>query len=140
MTWIKTHWVAIAVGAALFFVGVAIGTSGESSKTTVSTETLTETVTNTETITNTVKVKVKPAGPSGTIPGTGTFLVGSDVKAGTYRASASEGCYWERMKDLKGGLESIIENDNADGPVVLQVQATDKAIKTNRCSTFHRIG
>jgi hypothetical protein len=28
MTWIKTHWVAVAVGAALFLVGVTVGAGG----------------------------------------------------------------------------------------------------------------
>jgi hypothetical protein len=81
VTWIKAHWVAIAIGTALFIVGAIIGASGNSSKSTVRTETQTETVTNTQTVAKTVRVKVKPAGPSGTIPGTGTFLVGVDVKA-----------------------------------------------------------
>jgi hypothetical protein len=45
---------------------------------------------------------------------------------------------WERDRDLKGGIDSIVENDNADGPVVLQVAATDKVIKTDGCSTLLR--
>jgi hypothetical protein len=28
MTWIKTHWVAIAFGTALFLVGIMVGTTG----------------------------------------------------------------------------------------------------------------
>jgi hypothetical protein len=34
MTWVRTHWVAIAVSAVLFFVGVAVGTTGQNTKTT----------------------------------------------------------------------------------------------------------
>jgi hypothetical protein len=62
------------------------------------------------------------------------------VTPGTYRAAAHTGCYWERDRDLKGGLNSIIQNDNTDGPVVLLVQRTDKAIKTARCAPFYRTG
>jgi hypothetical protein len=32
MTWVRTHWVAIAVSAVLFFVGVAVGTTGQTQK------------------------------------------------------------------------------------------------------------
>jgi hypothetical protein len=31
MTWIETRWGAIAVGTALFLVGITLGASGESS-------------------------------------------------------------------------------------------------------------
>src|SRR3954454_2626846 len=75
-----------------------------------------------------------------TLPGDGTFVVGEDIQPGTYRAAASPGCYWERDSSLDGGIDSIIENANADGPVVIQVSPTDKAVKTTRCADFHRTG
>jgi hypothetical protein len=70
--------------------------------------------------------------------GTGTYLVGADVQPGTYRAAATPGCYWARLATLD--TTDIIDNDNADGPVVVQLAASDKAFEVNGCGTFHRIG
>jgi hypothetical protein len=52
----------------------------------------------------------------------GTFLVGSDIEAGTYKTSGPaddawvDGCYWERNKDDSGDFESIIANEYQEGP------------------------
>jgi len=77
----------------------------------------------------------------GTFDGDGTFIVGKDIDPGTYRAAAREGCYWERESSLDtSSIDAIIANDNADGPVVLQVQASDAAVKVAGCAKFHKIG
>ncbi len=62
-----------------------------------------------------------PATPDG--PATsftdGTFLVGSDIEAGTYKTpgdSSGLGCYWERASDDSGDFDSIITNEAFDGP------------------------
>jgi hypothetical protein len=73
-----------------------------------------------------------------TFQGTGTFLVGSDIKPGTYRAATSPGCYWARLWSLD--TSDIIDNDNADGPVVVQILPSDKAFKASGCASFHKIG
>lgn len=73
-----------------------------------------------------------------TVSGTGTFLVGSDINPGTYRAAASPGCYWARLASLD--TSNIVDNDNADGPVVVEILASDKAFQTNGCADFHKIG
>jgi hypothetical protein len=74
------------------------------------------------------------------IPGTGTFLVNKEITPGTYRAGSSPGCYWERQSSLSGGIESIADNDNADGPVIVAISPADVAFKTARCATFHKVG
>jgi multidrug resistance efflux pump len=74
------------------------------------------------------------------IPGTGTFLVNKEITPGTYRAAASSGCYWERQSSLSGGVDSIADNDNADGPVIVAISSADVAFKTSDCATFHKIG
>lgn len=62
-----------------------------------------------------------PASPDG--PATsftdGTFLVGTDIKSGTYKSPGDDtgiGCYWERAKDDSGDFDSIIANEAVDGP------------------------
>ena len=73
-------------------------------------------------------------------PGDGTFLVGHDVQPGLYRAAASSGCYWARLRDLTGGIDSIADNNNTDGQVTVQILASDRAIEVARCGDFKKIG
>jgi hypothetical protein len=73
-----------------------------------------------------------------TIAGSGTFVVGGDVSPGTYRAAASPGCYWARLRSLD--TNDIIDNDNADGPLVVEILPSDKAFTTNGCADFHKVG
>jgi hypothetical protein len=74
-------------------------------------------------------------------PGTGTFLVNKEIAPGTYRADASPGCYWERQASLDGSsIDSIADNDNADGPVIVAISPADVAFKTSGCATFHKVG
>jgi multidrug resistance efflux pump len=74
------------------------------------------------------------------IPGTGTFLVNKEINPGTYRAAANPGCYWERKSSLGGGVDSIADNDNADGPVIVAISPADVAFQTSGCATFHKVG
>jgi hypothetical protein len=77
----------------------------------------------------------------GTFAGNGTFIVGQDIDPGTYRAAAREGCYWEREASLDtSSIDAILANDNADGPVVVQILPSDKAVKVAGCAKFHKIG
>lgn len=73
-----------------------------------------------------------------TVAGTGTFVVGSDIQPGTYRADARPGCYWARLNSLD--TSDIADNDNADGPIVIEVLPTDKALETDGCADFHKVG
>jgi hypothetical protein len=63
----------------------------------------------------------------------GTYLVGRDIRPGTYRGEAGTGvmesCYWERLNDVAGELGSIIANDNAMGSYFVQVLGSDFALK-----------
>lgn len=81
-----------------------------------------------------------PVAPNATAPaaqpagiGEGSWEVGTDVKAGTYTTTvpAGEHCYWARLKDFDGELESVIANGNlspgAKGRLV--VKATDKGVE-----------
>lgn len=164
MTWIRSHKgiVGSVVG---FLVGITIGAGGSSS-TTTETQVQTREHTTTEVRTQTLsaderselrdlrdrvaarrgtlrQLERKITGARGTIAkstfdGDGTYVVGEDVAPGTYRAAATPGCYWARLSSLDTG--DIIDNDNANGPVVLEILPSDKAIQVTRCGTFHRSG
>jgi len=81
-----------------------------------------------------------------TIPGDGTFAVGTDIKPGLYKTtgpapdSSFPNCYWERDKDLSGGMGSIIANDNSKGPTTVQIATGDKAFKTSGCANWTKVG
>ena len=75
--------------------------------------------------------------PEGDLPTTiqaGTYIVGRDIQTGTYQGQAGEdfldSCYWARLSDLTGSLDSIIANDNANGQYYIQVQDSDYALAT----------
>lgn len=67
----------------------------------------------------------------------GVHVVGDDVQPGRYTLEdAAEGCYWARLRDVAGGLRSIIANDNAVGQVVVDILATDAAFESVGCGTW----
>jgi hypothetical protein len=155
--------VALPIAAGLLFVGVGIGAGGgDDTKSKASahpTATVTAkaadlrvankpapkvTVTVTATKTVTAKPKKKPAPKGATIPGEGTFVVGSDIKAGTYKTAGAEesvipNCYWARLKGTSGTFKDIITNSNSDGPTTVTISSSDGAFKTSGCKTWKKV-
>ena len=89
------------------------------------------------------------AAPAATGPVTafadGTYEVGTgtgQVPPGTYKATAVDNCYWERLKALGGQFSDIVANDNADAgaPVIVTIAKTDKGFKTTGCGTWRKSG
>ena len=67
----------------------------------------------------------------------GTYTVGKDIQAGTYRTRVgSSGCYYARLSGFSGELNEIIENENTDNPAIVTIASTDKGFKSNRCGTW----
>jgi len=81
--------------------------------------------------------------------GEGTFIVGSEILPGRYRAEFQEQCSWERL----GGLGGVVENrlamggggqwdDGYSGPpetaplTIVEVASTDAAFSTRGCGTW----
>lgn len=91
----------------------------------------------TETIEPTPAMTNTPAPPSF---GDGTWIIGSDIPAGTYRTSGTDSCYWERISGFGGTFSEIIANDNPDGQVVVTILPTDKGFTSKRCGTWVMIG
>lgn len=65
----------------------------------------------------------------------GTYLVGYDILPGTYKGQAGteimDSCYWKRLSNLKGGLYSILANDNATGQFYVKVNSSDFALEVH---------
>ncbi|MEU5345088.1 MULTISPECIES: hypothetical protein [unclassified Streptomyces] len=101
------------------------------------------TVTKTETVTAKPSKKAEPK--VATIPGDGTFVVGDDIKAGTYRTAGAEdsvipNCYWARLKGTSGDFEDIIANGNVKGPTTVTVSSSDGAFQSTGCKTWKKVG
>ncbi|MFD5439050.1 hypothetical protein [Streptomyces tendae] len=153
-----------AVALVSLLVGVGMGASGDTGNEAQAaadtkagprpTTTVTETApaaeaepapTVTETVTETVTAKpkkTKEPGPATTFSGDGEYLVGEDIKAGTYKTAGPEdewGCYWERAKDASGEFGSIIANNNLEGTGRVTLNKGEY-FKTNRCQEWKRVG
>jgi hypothetical protein len=93
-------------------------------------------------VTEPASPSVDEQAPDGSLAGSGTYLVGSDVEPGTYRSTgaADEGgiCYWARLKDADGDLDSIIANDVGAGSQIVTIKATDGAFSSRGCATWTR--
>jgi hypothetical protein len=70
----------------------------------------------------------------------GTYIIGTDIKSGYYKGNAGNGfmetCYWARLKDLSGSVESILANDNSIGQFYIHIKETDYALETKCKVTF----
>lgn len=147
----RRRWVPFVAYPAVFLVGAVIGAAGGSGADTpaVSSQptatvtapgpTVTETM-NVPRAAPTVTVTAKPAAPpeaATTMEEDGTYLVGTDVKPGTYRSSGGGTCYWARLRDLNGDIDSIIANNIGSNPVVT-IKKSDKAFETSRCGEWTR--
>ncbi|MGW5433343.1 hypothetical protein ACWET9_40165 [Streptomyces sp. NPDC004059] len=97
----------------------------------------------TVTATKTVTAKPpKPKGPATTVAGDGEYLVGTDMKPGTYRTAGPDNsplCYWERAKDSTGDFDSIIANNNLQGSGRVTVHKGE-VFKTTGCQKWAKVG
>jgi hypothetical protein len=150
-----------AVVGGLVLLGAGVGIGSATSKTVTKIVTVNHTITKTvrvnvpgPTITKTVRVKVPgptvtktqgPPPPSATMPGDGTFVVGTGPgqwAPGTWQTSGATGsdCYWATLSDLSGNFSSIIANNNTTGPTTLQVGSGVAGVEVSGCNTWNKIG
>lgn len=87
-----------------------------------------------------LKAKAKGASASRMAGDGGMFRVGADIAPGTYRSTgnADDSCYWERTKDAKGDMNSIIANNNVSGTAVVTISASDGYFKTTGCKDWKK--
>ena len=70
-----------------------------------------------------------------TIPGSGIYLVGEDIKPGTYRSNGSD-CYWARLSGTSGESNEIITNNVVEGTAYVTIATSDVAFETSRCGEW----
>jgi hypothetical protein len=91
------------------------------------------------TLTATVTVTTTPT-PKIAFPD-GTYRVGPDIEAGTYRSVApTDSCYWERLRGFGGTLSDIIANFIGTGPTIVTIAPTDAGFRSERCGGWAKIG
>jgi hypothetical protein len=71
-----------------------------------------------------------PSGPLTTVTD-GTYLVGTDMEAGSYKSTGGQDCYWSRMKDDSG--RNIIANNLGDGPARFTAKKGEY-VQISRCT------
>ncbi len=69
----------------------------------------------------------------------GTFIVGVDLPAGTYRSDGGPTCHWARLSGFTGESTDIIANDNPAGPAVVSIQPTDVGFQSKSCGSWTEI-
>jgi hypothetical protein len=81
--------------------------------------------------------KPEPQNPSFATFSNGTYLVGTDIQPGTYRTrEGSPNCYYERLKNFTGGINSILANNNTNAPAVVTIRPTDAGFNSQGCGTW----
>jgi hypothetical protein len=69
----------------------------------------------------------------------GTYIVGKDIKSGTWRSTGGDFCYWARLSGFGGTSGSIIANDIvSSGKTIVTIRSTDKGFETKGCGTWSR--
>jgi len=138
----KRWWFWVGVVVVLLVIGVVAGGNSDSSNEAASSSPTTEPTEEpspTEAATPTPELTEAPS-PEPKIPmiEDGTWLVPDEVKPGIYRAlTPSDNCYWERVKNFTGGLNSIIANGNAvGGPMLIEIAKTDKGFTSDGCGPW----
>lgn len=69
----------------------------------------------------------------------GLWLVGPQVSPGTYSANVQSGCYWERVRDFRGQLAAVIDNDfiSTSGPQFVVIAPGDVGFHSDGdCGTW----
>jgi hypothetical protein len=67
----------------------------------------------------------------------GTFVVGHNIPARTYRTRANwAGCYWERLKGFGGSLDEIISNDFTNVSAIVTIASSDRGFHSDGCGTW----
>ncbi|MER5480850.1 hypothetical protein ABT026_28315 [Streptomyces sp. NPDC002734] len=87
----------------------------------------------------------KKPGPPASVPGDGQYLVGEDMKAGTYKTAGPDksgfvdNCYWARHKDASGEFDAIIANQNLQGQGRVTLNKGEY-FETNGCQKWTKVG
>jgi len=102
-----------------------------------------DTVADTRPPTTSAPVTTPPTAPPTTQPplrvqfGPGTYRIGIDLPAGTYRTEGGQDCFWVRLSSLSGTADSVIAGDHTEGAAATVVVVPgDTAFSTAGCAAW----
>ncbi|MEO7021351.1 MAG: hypothetical protein ABI234_14430 [Ktedonobacteraceae bacterium] len=126
----RRRWPWIVGSILVILIAIAAVNGGKSNTTTTTTPAGTTQANQPTTVQTTPK-------PSFVTFGDGTFTVGKDIQAGTYRTrTGSSGCYYARLKGFGGTIGEIISNDTTGAPAIVTIAASDKGFQSTNCGTW----
>ena len=70
--------------------------------------------------------------------GDGIFIVGKEVKPGTYRSRGGGSCYWARLSGFGGS--DIIVNGGFNRNQIVTISSSDRGFESRSCGTWYRVG
>lgn len=126
----RRRWPWVIAVILAFWIGTAVGAQMSEALKSEATEPVSAVEPDAATVTE------EDSPEPGTIPGSGTFIVGVDVKPGTYRTQGGDDCYWARSKGTSGDLRDVIANDIPGGPAVVTIKSSDGGFKTSGCGDW----
>ncbi|MGH8936388.1 MAG: S-layer homology domain-containing protein, partial [Acidimicrobiia bacterium] len=75
--------------------------------------------------------------PEGVTFEDGTWVVGTEIPAGTYRNSeSSDGCYWERLSGFSGEFDAIIANNFSFEINIVTIDPSDAGFGSSNCVSW----
>jgi hypothetical protein len=83
-----------------------------------------------------IRATDKPTGT--TVPGNGTFWVGTDVTPGLYHSYQNTNCQWSRSKDATGEARAVLAEDTSHGDTYVLLQVGD-FFDTAGCTTWTKV-
>ncbi|GAB2690412.1 hypothetical protein [Nocardia thraciensis] len=134
--WLLLGLLVLMLGGCLAAVAVGVDTANRAASTTAARTPFALPVVPAHSPTTTPAPPPTPAGPAAVIRKDGTYVIGVDIQPGTWRTEGASFCYWERVKNLSGGVGSILDNSAASGQQVVTILPTDKAFKSRGCGTW----
>jgi len=143
---VRNWLLGIGGGIVVLLIGVAIGSAGAKTANTAAQPAPTVTVTAAGQPAPAATVTAKPKAPAmSTMKSDGVFVfvVGLDIRRGTYHTTGAVGgsggnCYYALLSSTN--TSDIIDNNNITGRATITVGPGVKAVDTSGCNTWHRIG
>lgn len=143
----RRKWPFIAVGGGALLIGIVIGGAAQpqqppvsgTARSTVTAEPSTNTETETQTVTVTETATATSSSGTGSSGGgitDGTYVVGTDIKPGTYHSTGGGECYWARLRS--DNETDIIDNHLGAGPTTVTIKRTDHSFETRGCDPWVR--
>jgi hypothetical protein len=84
----------------------------------------------------------RPPGSPPPTEGDGSYLVGRDIRPGTYRTTGNTDgrCHWERTRDASGGPGALLAHATVTGTGYVTVKATDGLFTSSGCRDWEAVG